>query len=99
MGLGHLMELMVISNARYLCLPTAFGIRKILRSIGALQQTLKALTNDTQQTDFDRAKRYYSLFFELPQVCHPAQLHISAVKTLSGYAQWDTQWTRTIFHI
>ena len=69
MGLGHLMEHMVISNARYLCLPTAFSIHKILRNIAALQQTVKALTNDTQRTEFDRAKRYYSLFFELPQVC------------------------------
>jgi len=69
MGLGHLMEHMAISNARYLCLPTAFGIRKILRNLVALQQTVKALTNDTQQTEFDRVKRYYSLFFEPPQVC------------------------------
>ncbi|KAF5384828.1 hypothetical protein D9615_001370 [Tricholomella constricta] len=66
-GLGHLMEHLLISNARHLRLPTPFGIKKIMRNILALQQSIKALTNDQQNTDFERAKQYYSLFFLSPR--------------------------------
>ncbi|KAF9457349.1 Sec8 exocyst complex component-specific domain-containing protein [Collybia nuda] len=66
-GLGHLMEHMLISNARYLQLPSFFGIKKILRNILALQQSIKTITNDQKNAEFERAKRYYSLFFMSPQ--------------------------------
>ncbi|KAJ6509353.1 exocyst complex component sec8 [Mycena vitilis] len=67
MGLSNLMEQLLISGARHLRLPTAFGIKKLMRNILALQQSIKTLTNDPQNTEFDRAKRYYSLFNVPPQ--------------------------------
>ncbi|KAJ6574932.1 Sec8 exocyst complex component-specific domain-containing protein [Mycena capillaripes] len=67
MGLSNLMEQLLISGARHLRLPTAFGIKKIMRNILALQQGIKTLTNDQQNTEFDKAKRYYSLFNVSPQ--------------------------------
>lgn len=67
-GLGHLMEYMLISNAHHLRLPNAFGIRKIIRNMLALQQSIKTLTNDQRHTEFERARQYYELFFLSPQV-------------------------------
>ncbi|KAJ7786127.1 exocyst complex component sec8 [Mycena metata] len=67
MGLSNLMEQLLISGARHLRLPTPFGIKKIMRNILALQQSIKTLTNDQQNTEPDRAKRYYSLFNISPQ--------------------------------
>ncbi|KAJ7169705.1 exocyst complex component sec8 [Mycena filopes] len=67
MGLSNLMEELLISGARHLRLPTPFGIKKIMRNILALQQSIKTLTNEQQNTEFDRAKRYYSLFNISPQ--------------------------------
>jgi exocyst complex component 4 len=72
MGLSNLMEQLLISGARHLRLPTPFGIKKIMRNILALQQSVKTLTNDQQNTEFDKAKRYYSLFNISPQVWPPA---------------------------
>lgn len=68
-GLGHMMEQWLISNAWHLVLPTAFGIEKIMRNMLALQQSIKMLTNDQEDTNFERAKQYYRLFFMAPQVC------------------------------
>ncbi|KAK0208187.1 exocyst complex component sec8 [Desarmillaria ectypa] len=65
-GLGYLMEHILISNARYLGVPTSFGIKKIIRNMLALQQSVKAITND-QNSEFEKAKRYYTLFFISPQ--------------------------------
>ncbi|KAJ7630763.1 exocyst complex component sec8 [Roridomyces roridus] len=67
MGLSSLMEQLLISGARHLRLPTPFGIKKVMRNILALQQSIKALTSDHENTEFDRAKRYYSLFNISPQ--------------------------------
>src|ERR1700750_1658661 len=68
MGLSNLMEQLLIAGARHLRLPTPFGIKKIMRNILALQQSIKALPNDQKNTELDRAKRYYSLFNVSPQV-------------------------------
>jgi len=65
-GLGHLMENMLISNARHLRLVNNFGIKKITRNMLALQQSIKSITNEPRKTEFERAKRYYSLFFMSP---------------------------------
>jgi len=62
------MEHVLITEARYLIRPNAFGIRKIMRNISALQQSIKTLSDDQQDTEFERVKRYYSLFFVSPQV-------------------------------
>ncbi|KAJ3563576.1 hypothetical protein NP233_g8850 [Leucocoprinus birnbaumii] len=66
-GLGHLMEQLLISNARFLRLPNDYGIKKMLRNMLALQQSIKTLTNDQQNTEFERAKQYYSLYYLKPQ--------------------------------
>jgi exocyst complex component 4 len=62
------MEHILISGASYLRLPNQFGIKKILRNILALQQSIKSLTNDRQDSEFEKAKFYYSLFFISPKV-------------------------------
>ena len=61
------MEHVLISGARHLGVPTGFGIKKIMRNILALQQSVKAITDD-ENSEFQRAKSYYSLFFVSPQV-------------------------------
>ncbi|KDR85374.1 hypothetical protein GALMADRAFT_234199 [Galerina marginata CBS 339.88] len=66
-GLGHLMEHILIISARHLRVPNAFGMKKIMRNILALQQSIKTLNDDPQDSEFERAKRYYSLFFISPQ--------------------------------
>jgi len=67
------MEQMLISNARLLRLPNKYGIKKMMRNMLALQQSIKTLTNDQQNTEFERAKQYYSLYYLMPQVCSSAQ--------------------------
>jgi len=67
------MEQMLISNARLLRLPNDYGIKKMMRNMLALQQSIKTLTNDQQNTEFERAKQYYSLYYLMPQVCSSAQ--------------------------
>lgn len=62
------MEHLLISNARHLRLINAFGVKKILRNLLALQQSIKTLTNEQRNTEFERAKLYYSLFFMSPTV-------------------------------
>ncbi|KAJ4002503.1 exocyst complex component sec8 [Lentinula boryana] len=64
-GLGQLMEHALINGARYLRRPNVYGIRKILRNILALQQSVKTITVNSNE-HFDRAKRYFSLFFLSP---------------------------------
>jgi len=66
-GLGTFMEHILISGASHLRLPNQFGIKKILRNILALQQSIKSLTNDRQDSEFEKAKFYYSLFFISPK--------------------------------
>ncbi|KAF5385527.1 hypothetical protein D9757_005437 [Collybiopsis confluens] len=64
-GLGQLMEHVLIQSSRYLRRPNIYGIRKILRNILALQQSVKTITVNSNES-FDRAKRYFSLFFLSP---------------------------------
>ncbi|TFK30822.1 Sec8 exocyst complex component-specific domain-containing protein [Coprinopsis marcescibilis] len=66
-GLGQLMEHVIIHNAKHLRLPNEFGIKKVLRNISALQQSIKTLNSDQQDAGFERAKRFYSLFWMSPQ--------------------------------
>jgi len=63
------MESILIAGATSLRLPTEFGIRKILRNILALQQSVKSLVERDDETEFERAKEFYNLFFIGPQVC------------------------------
>lgn len=62
------MEHLLISNARHLRVVNDFGVKKILRNILALQQSIKTVTNEQKNAEFERAKRYYSLYFEPPAV-------------------------------
>ncbi|TFK77269.1 hypothetical protein BDN72DRAFT_784268 [Pluteus cervinus] len=66
-GLGYLLEHMLIQGARYLKRPNVFGIKKVMRNALALQQSIKMLTHEHQHTEFERAKQYYSLFSLSPQ--------------------------------
>ncbi|KAG2159664.1 Sec8 exocyst complex component-specific domain-containing protein [Suillus bovinus] len=66
-GLEHLMEHLLISNARHVRMTNAFGIRKIMRNTLALQQSVRTIGDDQQHAEFERAKSYYSLFFLTPQ--------------------------------
>ncbi|CCL98507.1 uncharacterized protein FIBRA_00506 [Fibroporia radiculosa] len=66
-GLGLLLERLLISNARHIRTMNAFGIKKMTRNMLALQQNIKTITQDNQDADFERAKRYYSLFAISPQ--------------------------------
>ncbi|KAI8990488.1 Sec8 exocyst complex component-specific domain-containing protein [Trametes punicea] len=61
-GMGHLMQHLLISNARFIQSANALGIKKMMRNMLALQQNIKTITDDSSSADFDRAKRYYSLF-------------------------------------
>ncbi|TFK36881.1 Sec8 exocyst complex component-specific domain-containing protein [Crucibulum laeve] len=67
LGVGNLMEHVLITHARYLRVPNAFGINKVMRNILSLQQSVKTLTHDRLNTEFGRAKEYYSLYFLSPQ--------------------------------
>lgn len=40
----------------------------MMRNILALQQNLRMITQNSQEAEFERAKRYYSLFYMEPQV-------------------------------
>lgn len=68
-GLGQLMEHLLIANTRFIRSATVNGIKKLLRNTLALQQSIKTLTSDdSSATEFERAKRYYALFFLSPTV-------------------------------
>ncbi|KAL1737539.1 Sec8 exocyst complex component-specific domain-containing protein [Schizophyllum commune] len=66
-GLGHLMEHVIISKAALIRQPTAFGIKKMLRNMFALRQGIKTIANDPYNTEFERAKKYFALYFMSPQ--------------------------------
>ena len=68
-GIGQLLEHLLVSEAKRIRLANANGMRKMIENILALQQSIKTLTSDTRGADFDRAKRYYTLFFRTPTVC------------------------------
>lgn len=68
-GIGLLMEDLLISNARKMPFANALGIKKISRNMLALQQCIKTIARDSQDTEFDRAKQYYALFSLNPAVC------------------------------
>ncbi|KAI0654199.1 Sec8 exocyst complex component-specific domain-containing protein [Cubamyces menziesii] len=65
-GMGHLIQHLLISNARFIHAANELGIRKMMRNMLALQQNIKTITDDNHSAEFDRAKRYYSLFLLSP---------------------------------
>lgn len=66
-GIGHLMQHLLISNARYIQAANEFGIKKMMRNMLALQQNIKTIADDSS-AHFERAKRYYSMFLLTPPV-------------------------------
>ena len=70
-GLGHLMEQLLITNARYLRLVNKNGIKKLIRNMLALQQSVKVAAFGPQNTAFERAKIYYSMYSMPPDVGSP----------------------------
>ncbi|KAF8316216.1 Sec8 exocyst complex component-specific domain-containing protein [Cantharellus anzutake] len=64
-GLGSLMEHILITEVRSIRLANAEGVRKMLRNIVALHQGLRSIEAMSQDvnTGFERARRFYSLFF------------------------------------
>ncbi|EIW86882.1 exocyst complex component sec8 [Coniophora puteana RWD-64-598 SS2] len=66
LGLEDLMEHLLISNARFVRTANSYGVKKILRNILALQQSVKMIRGHSE-AEFDRAKGYYQLFFLSPQ--------------------------------
>ncbi|KAJ6627103.1 Sec8 exocyst complex component-specific domain-containing protein [Mycena sp. CBHHK59/15] len=69
MGLSHLMEYLLISGARHLRLPTTFGIKKIMRNMLALQQSIRpslttsktlSLNEPSDMLDGIRKKQWFS---------------------------------------
>ncbi|KZT02404.1 uncharacterized protein LAESUDRAFT_730147 [Laetiporus sulphureus 93-53] len=66
-GLGHLLERLLISDARFIRSMNASGVKKMMRNILALQQNIKTISEDGHDALFERAKRYYSLFAMSPQ--------------------------------
>ena len=67
-GLPHLMERLLISKARHIRALNVFGIKKMNRNMLALQQNIKTITQNSNDAEFDRAKRFYALFSMSPQV-------------------------------
>jgi hypothetical protein len=62
------MESLLISNARCIRFANAQGVKKIIRNTLALQQGIKVITSQPLNREFDRVKRYYSLFLLPSQV-------------------------------
>ncbi|KAF9231597.1 Sec8 exocyst complex component-specific domain-containing protein [Melanogaster broomeanus] len=66
-GLEDLVEHLLIANARYIHLASDFGIKKVMRNIRALQQSIRTIGDGRQSAQFERARRYYSVFSLGPQ--------------------------------
>ncbi|KDQ63373.1 hypothetical protein JAAARDRAFT_169127 [Jaapia argillacea MUCL 33604] len=63
-GLGYLIEHVLISDARHIHLANDAGVKKVIRNMVAVQQNLRTIT--TEDIEFERAKKYYNLFFTSP---------------------------------
>lgn len=61
------MEHLLISNARFIRAINDNGVKKMFRNILALQQNIKIIA-EGMNIEFDRVKRYYSLFSKSPSV-------------------------------
>ena len=61
------MEHLLISNARFVRAINDNGVKKMFRNILALQQNIKIIA-EGMDVEFERAKRYYSLFSKSPSV-------------------------------
>ncbi|KAH9944194.1 Sec8 exocyst complex component-specific domain-containing protein [Epithele typhae] len=65
-GISHLMQYLLIANARFIPAANEWGIKKMNRNMLALRQNIKSLADDSDSPHFERAKRYYSLFLMTP---------------------------------
>ena len=74
------MQHLLISNARHIHAANVYGVKKMNRNMLALQQNIKTITDDSQNTQFERAKRYYSLFLLSP----PVRRHLHFLSVLAA---------------
>ena len=75
------MQHLLISNARFIHAANEFGINKMMRNMLALRQNIKTIADDSHSTQFERAKRYYSLFLLSP----PVSFGVTIDATLSAH--------------
>lgn len=62
------MQYLLVVNAKYVRAINVNGIKKMMRNILALQQNIRTIGKENRQVEFERAKRYYSLFSLSPPV-------------------------------
>ncbi|KAI6047781.1 exocyst complex component sec8 [Pisolithus marmoratus] len=66
-GLEDLVEHLLIANARHIRSANNVGIKKVMRNILALQQSIRSVGGDGRGVQLERARVYYSLFSLGPQ--------------------------------
>ncbi|KIJ68218.1 hypothetical protein HYDPIDRAFT_106370 [Hydnomerulius pinastri MD-312] len=66
-GLEDLIEHLLVANAQHIRLANDFGIKKVMRNIRALQQSIRTIGDGQQSAQFEKARQYYSLFSLGPQ--------------------------------
>ncbi|TDL28204.1 hypothetical protein BD410DRAFT_818641 [Rickenella mellea] len=79
-GLEPLMEQLLISNARHIRVANSFGIKKIMRNILALRQNNKTMSGGPRDSEFRRARQYFSLF-----AVGPATM-LKSIKSFQSYS-------------
>jgi len=66
-GLETVMEDILLSNSRYIRFANVHGIKKVLRNVLALRQSIKTMSSWSPDSEFKRARQYYGLFEKGPQ--------------------------------
>ncbi len=74
-GLETVMEDILLSNSRYIRFANAHGIKKVLRNVLALRQSIKTMSSWSPDSEFKRARQYYGLFEKGPQVRREVMPH------------------------
>ena len=83
-GIGHLMQHLLISNARFIHAANEFGINKMMRNMLALRQNIKTIADDSQDL-FEVHEIFpytgYIVYWPLPFLCND-------VRTSSSLSTW-----------
>lgn len=56
------MDQLLISNSRHIRLANKHGLSKMMRNILALQQNLKNIGDSPLEVDFDRSRKFWTVF-------------------------------------
>jgi exocyst complex component 4 len=67
-GIGGLAADLIVACSQTTRSLNENGVKKIQRNILALQQSLKTLHVGPKETDLEKAKRYWAMYFTTPQV-------------------------------